>query len=427
MVDISSTGYAKLDRLRTISNVALNNNPYERAIMASPPTVTVSATTDGTLAAAVPFVSGAALTSAAINKVAWYGGVPSPYAAINYVCMPVTSVLPSVNGNLAAGANSSGVTADMNAWSHAMEVMTDATTIEFCLFTNNVKKTFIQVDGQYVDFTGVTGTGTTADNFIKLAFASRKVRRIRITGSSLNSNANTVLYKQIRVAATCDFWKPSMQDVIRVGFCGDSYAEGTNGAGTTYPVSNAAWPVLACELLGFRDCRQLAVGATGYLADNGGLRSTFRNQIPRFSAQAPFDLLIVGHGYNDYASSPSAVTTEATLALQALRAANVGVPIVVLGAQAGTKGPDATLIAIENAISAAVTAVNDPLCKFHPVSTDTTTWLNGTGKVGATNGSGNSDVYIDPDGIHPAGPLAGEEYLAYRTAKSVRTALAAMG
>ena len=422
MVDISSTGYAVLDRVRTISNTALDNNPYQRAVMASPPTVTVSATSDATLATALAFVSASTLTAAA-SKIAWYGGIPSA-TSTGYVAMPVTSVLPAVSGNLATFANAN-ITTDQNAWMHALEFMTDSDTVEIGVFTNNVKQTFIQVDGQYVSFTPVTGTGASADNFIKLVFASRKPRRIRMMGCALNSNGNLTLWKQIRIKAICDFWKPPQQDVVKLGFCGDSYAEGTNGAGTVYPVSNGSWPTLTGELLGFRDVRQLAVGGTGYLADNTGTRSTFRAQIPRFAAQAPFDLFVVGHGYNDYSSSPSAITTEATLALQALRAANIGVPIVVLGSQAGARGPDATTIAVDGAISAAVTAIADRLCKFAPVSSDVPTWLNGTGKSGTTNGTGNSDVYVDPDGIHPT--LAGAEYIAYRTARAVRTALAAMG
>lgn len=425
MVDISSTGYAKLARLRRILDGALNNNPYERAAMAAPPTIGVSASTDATLGASVAMVASNALTSAAVNNVAFYGGVPS--AALGYVAMPVSSWAPATNGNINAlvGGSSPGLTGDQVAWSNAAEIMTDAPKVEFCLYNSSNRKVMFQVDGQYVDFNGsASGNASNADTFFELTFATRKTRRIRVLMSSLLTTGLSML-KAIRVSATCSFWKPSQQDVLRAGCIMDSYGEGTNGSATIYPIPNAPWPIVACELLGIRDCRQLAAGGTGYLADNAGTRSILRNQLSKFWSQAPFDLLIVGHGYNDTSSAPAAVTAEALYDLQQMRAANPGVPVVVLGTQAGATGPSAAVIATEGAVSAAVAALADPLCKFVPVSTDIPTWLNGTGFSGTTNGSGNSDAYIDTDHIHPV--IAGAEYLAFRTALGVRRAVASMG
>lgn len=41
-------------------------------------------------------------------------------------------------------------------------------------------------------------------------------------------------------------------------------------------------------------------------------------------------------------------------------------------------------------------------------------WITGNGKVGATTGNGNADIYISSDGTHPSN--AGHEYLAWRLA-----------
>lgn len=232
------------------------------------------------------------------------------------------------------------------------------------------------------------------------------------------------LIKTIRTAPLYSFWKPCQRDVIRVGWSGDSYSEGTNGAGTVYPIPNASWPVMTCELLGFRDCRQLAVGATGYLSDDGGLRSKMRDQIPRWAAQGPFDLLVFAHGYNDSSFSASAITAEVLYDLQLVRANYPTTPIVVHGCQAGNSGPGASQIATENAIAAAVAQFADQFAVFMPVSTDIPTWLNGTGYSGATNASGNSDIYVDPDHTHAT--QSGYQYLSYRSARAIRNALASM-
>jgi hypothetical protein len=417
MVDIRYTGYAKLDRLRRIMEAARDTNPYQRAAMSAPPTITVSTSTDGTLAPRTDLANGSGVTAAALNQVAWYGGVPTAKSSA-YVAMPVASVLPSTSGN--AGLPST----DLNSWQFANEIMTDAATVEFCNFMHSGRKVMYQIDGQYVDFTGVAGTAASnADNFVKLAFGARKVRRIRQLCSTHPSNGVTYP-KSLRCDALSTFWKPPQSDVVRVGWSGDSMSEGFNTSATIYPIPNAAWPVAACEILGFRDCRQLAVGSCGYISDNGAARSKLRDQMPRWANQAPFDLFVFANGYNDASNSAAAITAEVLYDLQLCRATYPGIPIVVLGCQAGAGGPAALQITCEGAINAAVTAFNDPLCKFAPVSTDAPPWYSGTGKVGATTGAGNSDIYVDTDGAHDS--LAGSDYKALRSAAAIRTAITSM-
>jgi hypothetical protein len=335
-----------------------------------------------------------------------------------YICLPVTSVLPATNGNIGSGL------LDKNQWASAFEIMTDSDKVQFGIYISNAAKLMFQVDGQYVDFVGTAGNNVAnTDTYFLLTFASRKTRRIRVLLPNLPSKGCT-LVKNIRVSPTCSFWKPPQSEVLKVAWAGDSYSEGTNGAASIYPIPNASWPVLTCELLGLRDCRQVSVGSCGYISDNAGARSKLRDQIPRWVGQGPFDLIVFANGYNDSSSTPYAIQQEVLYDLQLVATLHPGVPIVVLGCQAGAGGPSAAQIATEKAIAAAVTQFNYPLCKFAPVSTDTPTWLNGTGYVGATNGTGNSDVYVDPDHTHPT--VAGAEYLAYRSAAAIRAAVQSM-
>ncbi|ARQ95367.1 hypothetical protein [Bradyrhizobium phage BDU-MI-1] len=406
----------KPERILDIMDRAVDNNPYQRPAMQAPPTVAVSATSDPTLVFTTMAAAGA-LTTAAIKQVAWYGGVPTPILT-QYVCMPVASVLPSTAGNIGSGF------ADKNQWASAMEIMTDSDKVQFGIYMSNAVKVMFQVDGQYVDFAGVTGLGAaSADTFLGLTFATRKVRRIRVLIPCLPSKG-PCLVKSIRVSPTCSFWKPNQANVLRMAWYGDSYGEGTNGAASIYPIPNAAWPVLTGELLGIRDVRQLSVGSTGYLSDAAGARSKLRDQMPRTFSQGPFDIAVFAHGYNDSGFAPAAIQAEVLFCLQMFRQNFPLTPMVVLGCQAGAAGPNAAQIACDGAIGAAVLQFNDPLCKFVPVSTDTPTWLNGTGAVGATNGSGNSDFYVDPDKAHPN--VAGAEYLSFRSAIGIRTAVASM-
>ncbi|UPT93901.1 hypothetical protein J4G48_0031825 [Bradyrhizobium barranii subsp. apii] len=410
----------KVERLLSIMDSARDNNPYQRSAMSTPPTVAVGAATDGSLAAAIPLVSANALTTTTLTKMAWYGGIPTP-TSTSHVAMPVASTLPALTGNLATLVNAFGITADLSSFAYATELMTDASVIEFAIWINNARKVMFQVDGQYVDFAGSAGLGSSAVNYFKLTFASGKARRIRVLMSTL-PNAVTTL-TSIRTNALASIWKPSQKDVLRLAWGGDSYGEGFNTSGTIFPVPNAAWPILTAELLGIRDCRQLSVASTGYLAD-GGTRSKLRDQIPRWAPHAPFDLLVLSHGFNDQAFATSAITAEVLYDLQLLRASYPDVPIVVLGAQPGNRGPNATTLAVEAAIAAGVTSFADPLCAFAPVSTDTPPWISGTGYNGATNGSGNSDLYIDTDNVHQS--LAGAEFEAFRTATAIRNALNGM-
>jgi lysophospholipase L1-like esterase len=384
--------------------------------MATPPTIAVSASSDASLVA-TNLCTGGVLAPATLNQIAWYGGIPTPILSL-YVCLPVASVLPSTNGNIGSGM------LDKNQWASAFEIMTDSDKVQFGIYISSAAKVMFQVDGQYVDFAGTAGNNAAnTDTFFELTFASRKTRRIRVLLPNVPSKGCT-LVKSIRVSPTCSFWKPPQSEVLRLAWAGDSYSEGTNGAASIYPIPNAAWPVLTGELLGIRDVRQVSVGSCGYISDNAGARSKLRDQIPRWANQGPFDLIVFANGYNDSSSTPYAIQTEVLADLQLVSTLHPSSPIVVLGCQAGAAGPSAAQIATENAIAAAVKQFNYPLCKFAPVSTDTPTWLNGTGYVGATNGTGNSDVYVDPDHTHPT--IAGAEYLAYRSAAAIRMAVLSM-
>lgn len=420
------TGTEILGRVKRTMAKYLDNNAYSLpAAIPSGATVAISATSDTTIATRLPFASGNVLSSTVLNNIASYGGVVTP-AGGTFLVFPVIDYAPG-SGSIAALAYA-GLPSTRSAWTASQEVMTDAANVELEVYINNTRKVFIEINGRITTFSGYTGlqAGNTS-NFIKIS-GLVGVNRIRwFVGPSGNGTAS--LPVALRIDALSSIWKPSQIDVLRMSWSGDSYGEGLVDAflSPIHPMAQVAG-----FQLGIRDVRQVVAGGCGILATNTGTRPSLRYQIPFWlPSQGPFDLHVFADGINDFSFAPADVQSEMLACLQLARSLSAA-PIVVLGSQAGARGPDSATIATENAIKAAVVQFNDPLCKFAPVSTDTPTWLNGTGYVGATNGTGNSDFYIsNADGvhIHPTGPSAtknGHEYLGNRAAIAIRNAIQSM-
>lgn len=436
---LNSRGVEVLSRLKRTMARALDNNPLSLPARTDL-TVTQSATSDGTLTN-LPLAASNLLTANARDLVAWYGGYPAGASAASAsVVVPVSSMLPG-NGNLQGYTNTpSNVTADLSQWTAVMEFMTDATTVELGFLLSNKRVVFLLVNGQYlVDrTTGWTGAGAgNANSFLKIAGLTGINRITALFGVDVSGPSATMV-AGLRTNALASVWKPDQQNVLRAAFAGDSFVEGqgllANG-NFVHTVPNAPMAQVAGQLLGIRDVRQFAVGGSGYLADNNGTRSKFAAQIARWApngngptGQGPFDLIVINHGFNDQAQAAAAPDTfqaEVLADLRLIRSYSAA-PIVVLGSQAGKRGPDANTLLVEARIKAAVEQVADPLCRFAPVSADVQPWISGTGQIGATNGSGNSDLYTSaaPDTSHPS--LAGHYYLGQRVATAVRAAVSAM-
>ncbi|KJC51075.1 hypothetical protein UP09_03245 [Bradyrhizobium sp. LTSP885] len=396
----------KLDDLYKVMREGLRNNPFTNDVMASPPTVTVGTTGDGTLTL-YPVAAAGALTDFSKNQVAWYGGVPSPILT-QYVCMPVTSVLPSTNGNIGSGY------ADKNQWMSAFEIVTPADKVQLGIFCSSAVKIMFQVEDKYVDKVGFSSaSATNADTMFLLTFPTITPRRIRVLVPCLPSKGPCFI-KTVRVTPGCGVWKPSQRRVKRLGWFGDSYPESTNSAASVYPIPNASWPIQTGERLGIRDVRQYAVGQTGYIATAGGTRPSMLDLIPLVADQGACDIYAVSHGYNDATQNQSALEDRITITLQELLRRYQHTPVCVHGCQAGNAAPALNQIATENTIYAAVKRVDSRYCEFIKVSTDDVPWLS----------TANASVMVDTDNAHPT--LAGHSLLAYRSAEAMVEAVERM-
>lgn len=271
-------------------------------------------------------------------------------------------------------------------------------------------KAMIAVDGRYLSKSGTSTAAAGGEQQFVLDWSGvRKPRHYRLKLNGAQS------FRRVGMDGESRVWKPGASDGIRVFFEGDSYMQGT---GASY--GGISLGEQASDLLGVRDNWVSGIGGSGWLNPGSGV--TLRSRIANVTAADP-DLLVIPAGTNDELSTPSAITAEVTAYLAAFRAALPNTPAVILGPWPKATGPSATLIAIEGAIQAAVTAFADPLIKFASVSADSgSAWIYGTGFNGS--GSGNAKLYIGSDGVHPND--AGHEYLGARIAAAVDAAVRTM-
>ncbi len=438
---------------------AARKNPVTSPAMASPPTVTVSGSADAALTALYTFASAGALIAASLtsaaDKVNWLGGIPKAanLGGAALVTQVTSTYYPNLDGNMAypVGQGPSNVdptlTADMTMVLGGFEFETAAPTVEIRIYNETNLRVCFQVDGEFVDRAGSTAsTGTTVrGDYYKLAFGTEKVRRIRVMmtadpkkGSS-GTNQGWQAVRSIAVTAGYIIWKPK-RTPLRLGIFGDSYSTGVGGSSTsgTFQVPGQSFPQIMGDLLGFPDVRVFGIGSTGYVAagNAGGgsnrlaLPDAFQRFVTMYGGSLALDLAVIAHGYNDGVSGNgggvvSGLQAAVDTSLGLIRAHQASLPIVVLGAQPGAKGPSAGILAAEAAIKAAVdarVAAGDNLIRFVPVSPDAiSAWTYGTGYVGATNGTDASNIDVAADGTHPTATYAAK--IGSRAADGVRWAI----
>ena len=271
---------------------------------------------------------------------------------------------------------------------------------------------------------GQTGMATDSLGYKHLyEFSSVALRRIRF-----DFNASTKLLG-IRLAPTHSIWAASSPIGPKVVVTGDSFAEGFNH-----------WPKTMGWLLGWYDIQIVGKGSTGYLDTSAG-SDTYRDRIQKDVLDKSPDIVIVSGGLNDNGFPAAAVQAEAVTLYQMIRNALPDAILIVSGVQY-TNGTvaNSSFVTTRDAIRAAAnTAYGDGTLAHlyieqmggpYPYSGtigDYTNkgWMTGTGRVGATTGSGNSDLFRDTDSTHPT--QAGHDYRGYRHAAAIAAAMPILG
>jgi lysophospholipase L1-like esterase len=368
------SGLLKLNYLMLTAAIAARfNNPRVNPVMASPPSISSSASHNAALTnQTVPLaaVSGIEAGGSAFN---FYGGAITSDGAGGYK-FPSTTVSSSLV---------------QYVW--RLETIADSAKMEFevnCI-SGTCGLNFI-VNGQYVSYT-VTQPGISGVAYVTLDFTSAGGRATRDISMEVQ-NADMI---KMSIGATETISKPQ-GTVRRIAIVGDSL---TASGGMLFNFMGYAQ--ILPDMLGIRDVWNLGVGGTGIIATGGQLACPAR--ISDLVAANP-DVIVLACGRNDTGSTTGAVTAAELAWLQAVRADFPTTPIIVFATWGNTAL--ATEQATETAMQAAVTQFADPanLTWFIPMANATAgPAFTGTGYQGATTGSGNSDVYIYTDGVHPSG------------------------
>ncbi len=264
---------------------------------------------------------------------------------------------------------------------------------------------------------GSLAANGTSINYAQLVFATKAVRQITV-----ELPTGTDFLGVLTSTKTSKVWAPSIPNNFRMAITGSSFISGS----AQHPVTTSlAWGSLTAKLMNCSDYWQDANGAgSGYIAGTNFFTASRFNALV---AYAPDVVVIAGGGINDANIVPAvSVATEqaAVLAyLKQLRAALPAALILVIGAEAGAKGPTTAIFNMELAAAQGVAQFADANCFFIPQSSTSaeSAWVSGTGTTAATNGTGNSEIYIGADTTHPV--QAGCLYYAQRSANGIMNLL----
>lgn len=282
-------------------------------------------------------------------------------------------------------ANAVGVTACTDAsWVEVLQLGTG--------YNSNV---WFSVDGQRVNDDPVTFPDDARFYVSRVSFTTPGPHCLR-------AMFNDPLFGGFVIRDDRKIWKPEMTPRLRVMFIGDSFTE-----------SAGHWPVLAADLLGWRDTWVSGVGGTGYVMAPPP-KPDFLQRFDRDVVPYRPDVLVVAGGINDSSFAPQLIRAAAAEYLDRARQALPNAVILVLG-------PWNPRAAVPPAVNDAIKSAAAGREHVYWVPNYDDGWIAGTGHAGAPRGDGNSDTMIGDDTTHPT--AAGHEYLARRFADHVRRLL----
>ena len=201
--------------------------------------------------------------------------------------------------------------------------------------------------------------------------------------------------------------------------CGDSFCDGANGVGSLDTYVNTL-----SSLLGLRDVWIDGEGSTGF-SNNGG-SGTKEKYLPRIQRAATEpglspDIVVLQGSSNDFGFADATEQADVTACIQQVRSQWPNAYLVVTGVMKCAVISSGDLTNHNNVKTAAQAALAaGTLDLFIDPVADS--WFTGTGRVGATTGTGNADLFRSSDGTHPT--QDGHDYMADRVAQAIMGAIA---
>lgn len=352
------------------------------AVMASAPTVTTGSSST---------ISGQVIDPRTDARLRWHG--------TRILSADATSAI--VRGF----ANAEGAFDTSPAKYACVEFMADCSAIEFRMYNGGSAKAVLLV----VDGYRHSATAASLNNsYIKFDFGGRKsdgtARRIQFI-------AQSSYFKEIRLTATDTLYPVQTRRAPKLCILGDSYATGY-AADLESSVHDGYGQQLA-RLLGCEFWAHGALSNTGFVKTNAPY-GNYASRAQSIIDAAP-DVLIVQGSVNDDAYTAGDIGTAAASLFATLTAALPNAVRISTGILSARPTAAQTGDAAKNTAIQTAAAANG----FTYI--DTAAWISGTGKVSATTGDGNADIYVYNDAIHPT--RAGSAYLASRLAGAIRSSV----
>lgn len=241
----------------------------------------------------------------------------------------------------------------------------------------------VWVDGAPVSLTPLamdpTKTGVAYGQYARIAWASKRLRRIRIR------IPRNVGWRGIRLSSAIDSISPVQRSAPKALVIGDSWVENVGGS---YSVLGFAEKL---QLLTGWEVYHGGQGGTGYVATGSSPATPFGStaRLNVVSAVLP-DFLIVAGTSNDDGVSAS-VQAAATALFAAVAAASPNTRIIVVGPQNTTDAPSADRLLVNSAVTAAASAASNVVLTINPIADG---WITGSGTTAAPTATGNASNFV---------------------------------
>lgn len=329
-------------------------------------------------------------------------------------------------------ANDNGAGANGHvSWFRAYRFRTDATVIDIPYIVSTSQDRFQVYIDEYPLWEAPPAPGATGTSrFVKLDWSSApgSPRSYQVEGPSVSRKigltAGAVLY-------------PERQDGVIGALITDSY--GTTAVPTWVAGHSEYLGVSVLRKLGARYQLMYSLGGTGYVRSSGN-----RYKVADFLANNTFltqpDFVMVPQSFNDIGISTPAVDTVAAAVptWHRMRELFPNAFLVFCGPWPAADVAGALRVATDAALEAAFVSFADKRSGWiSPITgkiilgdgmvtvASDGAWITGTGRQGATTGTGNSDWATSTDAAHPS--PTGQQLLETRLTDSVETLLTKAG
>lgn len=351
----------------TVASATMQVDQAVPPVMASPPTVTKTATGGD----ASPITSGV--------LVPWDSPLVTSVGAD-----PLTSYVQS-------GNTYGQVTNGLDAGSPVSEYEFDYYGADFALryhHRNTAVRIWVAVDGEVITAGPDTPAGSVSSyqKWYQVTFASAGWRRIRVR---LDGGIG---FSGVSIAPT-DAVVPTTAPTFSVAMLGDSWIANTAGGNA----SSLGYAQQAGRMLNLA-IQNFGQGGTGYIATPGTpvSRQVFGSaeRVASLVAANP-DYIVIAGSTND-ADSDSVGTAAAAL-YSTLATELPDAKLIVMGPQRRGTTPPTKDVNNRDRLATVAASASNVVAFFDPIADQV---IMGTGRVGATTGDGVADIAIQSDGAH---------------------------